>query len=248
MKLKIIIIIVAFICMGEFLSAKDSNIYSLNMKNILEVYNGPIEKLRELENAENDELLSDNRIRINFLNRHIDEFKVQSESNISDYLKGIYRNAIIRLYNELDRLQNEIIQENINSINELSIYLAQIKNKKTDQDEILEDISKRVSKLRCVMADLSDTFDSYDQIIKKQNGLIESVLELRPEVYKNTLFLLPGLAAGDNLTPYISLGLGYIANEGRFSYGGIIEAGFSPGEKLVNVGVAVILGFNYGKI
>ena len=247
MKLKAIIILISLLHVTEFLSAKNSDIWSLNIKNILEVYTGSIEKLRELENTENDELLSDNRIRINFLNRHIDELKAQSESDISEYLKGLYRDAIIRLYEELDRLQTEIIQENINSINKLSVYLAQIKNKKTDQDEILEDISKRVSKLRCVMADLSDTFDSYDQIIEKQNNLIDSALELNPEAYKNTIFLLPGLAAGDNLTPYISLGLGYMINEGRFSYGGIIEAGYSLREDLVNVGVSVILGINWGE-
>jgi hypothetical protein len=247
-KLKIICLLILFFCINTNLFSQETGIQSLKLNEILEYYNESIDKLRELELSENSEILSDNRIRINYLNRHIVALKSKTELDISEHLKSIYKDSIIILYEELNKLQTSIISDNINSIDNLSIYLAQFKNKKQSQDDVIDDIGVRVENMKNILNDISETFDSYDLIIEKQNELIIAALELEIEAYRNTIFLTPGVEAAENLTPYISLGVGYISSEGRFSYGGILEAGYSPTQDIVNVGVSVMLGFNFGRI
>ncbi|HAK46101.1 MAG TPA: hypothetical protein DCO79_09335, partial [Spirochaeta sp.] len=228
MKLKILFMITLLLFCSISIYAQENGIHSLKIQEIIELYREPIEELRKLEPAEKVESLSDNRLRINYLGRHISALKHKTEADVSAHLKLIYKDSIITLYEELDKLQTTIITDNIKSIDELSIYLARFKNKKKSQDELIDDMGLRVENLRAVLNDLSSTFDSYDQIIEKQNKLIDSALDLNIEAYKNTIFLLPGLGVAENLTPYISLGLGFMTNARRFSYGGMIEAGFSP--------------------
>jgi len=248
MKSKIICLVLLILCLTTNLSAQGNVIHSLKIREILEYYEGPIDKLRELETAENAAVLSDNRIRINYLKRHITALKLKAGSDISEHLKSIYKDSIIKLYEELESLQSTIIAENMNSIDALSVYLAQFKNKKQGQDEILKNIGDRVENLREVLGDLSETFDSYDRIIDKQNELIIEALDLDIEAYRNTLFLEPGVEVATNLEPYISLGLGYLSDSKRFSYGGILKAGYSPTQGIINVGVSVILGVNFERI
>ena len=242
MKMSFIILLAVFSTGG--LQAEGTGICSLNIKDILEVYNSPIEKLQEFESAKNQDALTENRLRINFLSRHITALKIESENDISEHLKTIYKDSIITLYEELDKLQAGIITENIKSINEVSEYLVQVRSKKQEQDEIIKDIGIRVAGIRGIMDELSATFDAYDNIIERQNELIDTAVNISPEAYTNTIVLAPGLEAGTNLNPYISLGLGYLTHEGLFSYGGMLEAGYSPGQELVNVSFSVLLGFN----
>ncbi|MDC7225205.1 MAG: hypothetical protein PQJ61_00410 [Spirochaetales bacterium] len=245
MKSRLYLLILLLLIFPQHLFAVNAGIVSLNIKEILKLYNGPIEQLREFESAPNKEGITDNRLRINFLTRHICALKDELENDLSDHLKSIYKDSIIILYAELDKLQSDIITENIKSINEISEYLAQIRLKKQRQDETLDFIGDRVTSIRNIMDELSTTFDSYDQIIEKQNELIDEALQLSPKAYENTVFMAPGLEAGIDLTPYISLGLGYITAADRLSYGFMLEAGYAPTQELVNVSFSVLLGLYF---